>query len=57
MEKLKLEHLVALKSMKDDYDQNLQDIETKRDEENQKNKENLEVTINALQTELQEIQD
>ena len=48
MEKLKLEHLVALKSMKEDYDLNLQDIEAKRDEENQRNKENLEVTINAL---------
>ena len=49
MQNLKAEHLDALKHMKEEYERNLQDIETKRDLENQKNKQNLEVTINQLQ--------
>ena len=43
--------------MKEEYERNLSQIETKRDQENQKNKKSLEVTINSLQQELQEIQD
>ena len=34
MERLKHEHLEAIRQMKDGYEQNLRDIETKRDEEN-----------------------
>ena len=56
MERLRQEHVEAIRQTKEMYEQNLKALESKREDEVTLHKENLEETINALQNELQDIQ-
>lgn len=55
MERLRQEHVEAIRQTKEMYEQNLREMESKQQKEVNQHKETLEETIKALQNELRDI--